>query len=219
MPRMAHGAGARRVRQGDDRHLGILQCRPRQDLHRDFQAATAPKSASRSSSTPIVPDLFPLVADIVGWTFPTTTCCICSTRRAKRWSNSARWKTASTRRRRRASACCSCRMPPRRRSAARSRRKQLAGNWAIMRGRHAALRRHAGVHGARRRHGTDGEAGLRRRRSRGLNFTQWRLDRDELMLVPARGAPWRFEEIEGASWRRVPGRRRARSCWCGSKPG
>jgi hypothetical protein len=37
-----------------------------------------------------------------------------------------------------------------------------------------------------------------------LNFTQWRLDRDELMLVPARGNPWRFEEVETGNWRRVP---------------
>jgi hypothetical protein len=35
-----------------------------------------------------------------------------------------------------------------------------------------------------------------------LNFTQWRLDRDELLLVPAQGEPWRFEEIDG-SWRRL----------------
>jgi Protease inhibitor Inh len=37
-----------------------------------------------------------------------------------------------------------------------------------------------------------------------LNFTQWRLDKGELMLVPARGTPWRFEEVEGAGWRRIP---------------
>jgi hypothetical protein len=37
-----------------------------------------------------------------------------------------------------------------------------------------------------------------------LNFTQWRLDRDELMLIPARGAPWRFEELDNVSWRRLP---------------
>jgi len=37
-----------------------------------------------------------------------------------------------------------------------------------------------------------------------LNFTQWRIDRDELILVPARGNPWRFEEVDGNSWRRVP---------------
>jgi hypothetical protein len=37
-----------------------------------------------------------------------------------------------------------------------------------------------------------------------LNFSQWRLDGDELMLVPARGAPWRFEEMDGGNWSRVP---------------
>jgi hypothetical protein len=38
-----------------------------------------------------------------------------------------------------------------------------------------------------------------------LNFAQWRIDRDELLLVPGRGNPWRFEEVDNnASWRRVP---------------
>ena len=37
-----------------------------------------------------------------------------------------------------------------------------------------------------------------------LNLTLWRIDRDELMLVPARGDPWRFEEVDGKTWRRVP---------------
>jgi hypothetical protein len=37
-----------------------------------------------------------------------------------------------------------------------------------------------------------------------LNFAQWRIDRDELMLVPARGNPWRFEEVDNTTWRRVP---------------
>jgi protease inhibitor Inh len=37
-----------------------------------------------------------------------------------------------------------------------------------------------------------------------LNLGLWRLDRDELMLVPARGNAWRFEEIDSATWRRVP---------------
>jgi Protease inhibitor Inh len=37
-----------------------------------------------------------------------------------------------------------------------------------------------------------------------LNFTQWRIDSDQLMLVPSRGNPWRFEEIDGTTWRRVP---------------
>jgi hypothetical protein len=37
-----------------------------------------------------------------------------------------------------------------------------------------------------------------------LNFAQWKIDRDELMLVPARGNAWRFEEADANSWRRVP---------------
>ncbi|MEP7031220.1 MAG: AprI/Inh family metalloprotease inhibitor [Pseudolabrys sp.] len=36
-----------------------------------------------------------------------------------------------------------------------------------------------------------------------LGFVQWRLDREELILTPARGTPWRFEEIEGGNWRRT----------------
>ncbi|HEY7230313.1 MAG TPA: AprI/Inh family metalloprotease inhibitor [Pseudolabrys sp.] len=37
-----------------------------------------------------------------------------------------------------------------------------------------------------------------------INFMQWRIDRDELLLVPARGNPWRFEEVDGTVWRRLP---------------
>jgi hypothetical protein len=37
-----------------------------------------------------------------------------------------------------------------------------------------------------------------------LNLAQWRLDRGELVLLPARGNPWRFEEIDNVTWRRLP---------------
>ena len=37
-----------------------------------------------------------------------------------------------------------------------------------------------------------------------LNFAQWRIDRDQIMLVPSRGNPWRFEEVDNTTWRRVP---------------
>jgi hypothetical protein len=37
-----------------------------------------------------------------------------------------------------------------------------------------------------------------------LGFAQWRLDRGELILVPARGNPWRFEELDNVTWRRLP---------------
>ena len=37
-----------------------------------------------------------------------------------------------------------------------------------------------------------------------IYFTLWRIDRDELMLMPARGNPLRFEEVDGTTWRRMP---------------
>jgi Protease inhibitor Inh len=37
-----------------------------------------------------------------------------------------------------------------------------------------------------------------------LNFLTWRIDRGELLLVPARGSPWRFEEIDTVTWHRLP---------------
>ena len=37
-----------------------------------------------------------------------------------------------------------------------------------------------------------------------LNFNRWRIDRDELMLSPARGNPWRFEQDDENNWERVP---------------
>jgi|SRR6185437_1383483 len=35
-------------------------------------------------------------------------------------------------------------------------------------------------------------------------FQSWQIDRDELVLYPIRGNPWRFEEVEKGIWRRVP---------------
>jgi hypothetical protein len=37
-----------------------------------------------------------------------------------------------------------------------------------------------------------------------LNFTQWKIDGDELMLVPAKSSAWRFGEADANTWRRVP---------------
>jgi Protease inhibitor Inh len=37
-----------------------------------------------------------------------------------------------------------------------------------------------------------------------LNFTQWQLDNGELVLVPSRGSPWRFEEADSVTWHRIP---------------
>lgn len=35
-------------------------------------------------------------------------------------------------------------------------------------------------------------------------FASWRVDGTELLLAPARGNPWRFEEADAVNWKRVP---------------
>jgi len=37
-----------------------------------------------------------------------------------------------------------------------------------------------------------------------VGFTQWRMDRGELVLVSPRGISWRFEEVDATTWRRLP---------------
>jgi hypothetical protein len=37
-----------------------------------------------------------------------------------------------------------------------------------------------------------------------VGFTQWRMDRGELVLVSTRGISWRFEEVDATTWRRLP---------------
>jgi hypothetical protein len=82
--------------------------------------------------------------------------------------------------------------------------EQMAGTWAIVRGAGAPL---CTLNLATTPKG-DGfaiavqpgcDAGIAR-----LNFSQWRLDRGELILTPARDNAWRFEEIDNVSWRRLP---------------
>jgi hypothetical protein len=36
------------------------------------------------------------------------------------------------------------------------------------------------------------------------NFSSWTMDQGELLMTPARGAPWRFEEVDAANFKRVP---------------
>jgi hypothetical protein len=82
--------------------------------------------------------------------------------------------------------------------------EQVAGDWAIVRGSGAPLCRLTLATTAVQ----DGMAvtvkpGCDPAIAR-LNLTLWKIDRDELMLVPARGAPWRFEEVDTNTWSRIP---------------
>ena len=82
--------------------------------------------------------------------------------------------------------------------------EQLAGDWAIVGGNgaplcHLALAASPAQDGLALTVKPGCDASIVR-----LNLALWRIDRDELMLVPARGNPWRFEEVDGKIWRRVP---------------
>jgi hypothetical protein len=81
---------------------------------------------------------------------------------------------------------------------------QVAGNWMLKRGDGAVLCQLVLTETVLK----DGfalklEPGCEASVAR-LGFTQWRLDREELLLVPARGAPWRFESIDEKTWGQLP---------------
>ena len=82
--------------------------------------------------------------------------------------------------------------------------EQLAGNWAIKRGPDKLLCSLTLANTSLRddlaltvKPGCD--ATIVR-----VGFTQWRMDRGELVLVSPRGISWRFEEVDATTWRRLP---------------
>ncbi len=82
--------------------------------------------------------------------------------------------------------------------------EQVAGNWAIVRGSGKLLcQLTLAVTAAQDGLALTVKPGCDPAIAR-LNLALWRIDRDELMLVPARGNPWRFEEVDANSWRRIP---------------
>jgi Protease inhibitor Inh len=80
---------------------------------------------------------------------------------------------------------------------------QLAGDWAIVRNGAPLCRLTLATSPAKDGLALTVQPGCDPTIAR-LNLALWRIDRDELMLVPARGAPWRFEEVDGNTWQRVP---------------
>lgn len=81
--------------------------------------------------------------------------------------------------------------------------EQVAGTWAITRGGKTLCTLSLASSVLRDGFALSAQPGCDAEITR-LNFTQWRLDRGELVLVLARGNTWRFEEVEGGNWRRVP---------------
>jgi hypothetical protein len=81
--------------------------------------------------------------------------------------------------------------------------EQLAGEWALMRGGKALCGLTLTLTPADDEYALTVKPGCDAAIAR-LNFGRWRIDRDELMLRPERGNPWRFEEDENKAWSRVP---------------
>jgi hypothetical protein len=82
--------------------------------------------------------------------------------------------------------------------------EQVAGDWAIMRGNgpplcQVTLAATAVPDGLAITVKPGCDPAIAR-----LNWRLWRIDRDELMLVSESGNPWRFEEVDAKTWRRVP---------------
>ncbi len=81
--------------------------------------------------------------------------------------------------------------------------EQVAGDWAVTRGGAPICVLTLAATAARDGFALTVKPGCKAEIVR-LNFSLWRLDRGELVLTPPRGNPWRFEEIDNASWRRIP---------------
>jgi len=80
---------------------------------------------------------------------------------------------------------------------------QLAGDWTLMRGGKALCSLTLTLTPAEDEYALTVKPGCDPAVAR-LNFGRWRVDRDELMLRPERGNPWRFEEDDNKAWSRVP---------------
>ncbi|HZL39554.1 MAG TPA: AprI/Inh family metalloprotease inhibitor [Pseudolabrys sp.] len=81
--------------------------------------------------------------------------------------------------------------------------EQVAGDWAIMRAGKALCQVTLTIDPAEDGMAIKIKPGCDPTIAR-LNFTQWKIDGDELMLVPAKSGPWRFGEADANTWRRVP---------------
>lgn len=81
--------------------------------------------------------------------------------------------------------------------------QQVAGNWNVMRGEKTLCSLALSATAVKDAFTLSVKPGCDPSIA-GQNFAQWRLEREELVLVPTRGNPWRFEEIESGTWRRLP---------------
>ena len=88
-------------------------------------------------------------------------------------------------------------------SAATKSPEDIAGTWTVMRGGAAVCTLTLANRALRDGFALTVKPGCDAAIAR-LSFDQWSLDRGELVLAPARGNPWRFEEGDNEAWNRVP---------------
>ncbi len=88
-------------------------------------------------------------------------------------------------------------------SAATRSPEDIAGTWTVMRGGAAVCTLILANRALRDGFALTVKPGCDAAVAR-LSFDQWGIDRGELVLAPARGNPWRFEEGDNGAWNRVP---------------
>jgi hypothetical protein len=82
--------------------------------------------------------------------------------------------------------------------------EQVTGDWALMRGTGKPLctftfTTGSAAEGFALTVKPDCDPSIER-----LGFAWWKIDRDELVIAPSRGNPWRFEQDDPNTWERVP---------------
>jgi hypothetical protein len=148
--------------------------------------------------------LFPLVADVAGWTFPDNGLLSLLDAQSKALVEFSEVEDGIFEAPTPGVGVLFLQNPAAAAGPAPEQPDKLAGNWTIARGNGGPLCKLTLASTA----AGDGFAltvqpGCAKSIA-DLNFTRWQLNQGELVLVPARGNPWRFEEMDNVTWRRIP---------------
>ena len=199
-------AAARRFRQGHDRHLGILQRRARQDLHRHLQERARrgrPRARLRHA---IAPRCFRWCATSPAGNIPQDDLLHLLDAQGKALIEFSEVEDGIYEAPTPGLGVLFLQAPGAAAGPAPMKPEQVAGDWALKRGEGKPLcllaLTQAPAHDGFALTVQPGcDAGIAK-----LGFAQWRIDSGQLELMPARGEPWRFEEIDDVTWRRLPDR-------------
>jgi len=148
--------------------------------------------------------LFPLVADVAGWKYPEHDFLFLLNAEGKALVEFSEAENNSFEAPTPGVGVLFLKSPSAAAEPAAKTPQQVAGDWTLKRGNGVAVCQFTFATTAAGdgyaltvRPGCD--AGVSQ-----LGFTQWQLDRGELVLTPARGNPWRFEAVDDKSWALLP---------------